>query len=482
MPDNFAAFEHRVRHDLACLNYPPANWPVGRFDADGKAALDVLVVGGGQLGQTAAFALIRAGIRNLRVIDRALPGQEGPWATTARMPTLRSPKHLTGPDLGIPCLTFRAWYEAQHGPEGWDALGKIGRTTWATYLLWLRKVAGIPVENSVNLDRLVPDHDDFAATLECADGFMETVRARHVVFALGRDGYGGARVPAFPSFAPTKRSDRVRHTGEPIDFYRFAGGAVAVLGANASAFDAAGTALEAGATVTMWSRRPHLPQVNFTRAMSAGYLHSFPHLDDATRWALSARLADEAAPPPHESVLRCTAHPGFAIRFGEGWHDLAAGADGVTVTSQRGRERFDAAVLGTGYTLDLARQPALAAVTPDIVLWQHRVTTREVSLHPELARHPYLDPGFGLLSQDGDDKRLARIHLLGPPAAVSHGTLAADIPGLALSCVRLADAISIGLYASEANKLNARLFAFDEPELASTPHFVARMKGVTHRP
>ena len=40
---------------------------------------------------------------------------EGPWATTARMETLRSPKQLTGPALGLPALTFRAWYEAQFG-------------------------------------------------------------------------------------------------------------------------------------------------------------------------------------------------------------------------------------------------------------------------------------------------------------------------------------------------------------------------------
>jgi hypothetical protein len=31
------------------------------------------------------------------------------------MLTLRSPKQLIGPDLGVPSLTFRAWYEAQHG-------------------------------------------------------------------------------------------------------------------------------------------------------------------------------------------------------------------------------------------------------------------------------------------------------------------------------------------------------------------------------
>lgn len=482
MPDHFDELERRVRHDLACLNYPPTNWPTARTEPDGDPALDVLIVGGGQLGQTTAFALIRAGIRNLRVVDRAPRGQEGPWATTARMPTLRSPKHLTGPDLGIPSLTFRAWYEAQHGSDGWEALYKIERTTWVDYLLWLRKMAGIPVENDVGLLALSAGRDVHTLTLEHHDGRRERVSARHVVFALGRDGYGGARLPAFPSLRPDTRTDRVRHTGEAIAFGLFANGRVAVLGANASAFDAAATALEAGAAVTMWSRRPHLPQVNFTRGMTPGYLQVFPYLDDATRWALTTRLADEAAPPPHESVLRCTAHVNFAIRFGEGWHDLSAGPDSVTVTSQRGSERFDAAILGTGYALDLVRQPALAPLASDIVVWGDRVTADEASLYPELARHPYLDDGFGLTPRDPDDRHLARVHLLGPPAAVSHGTLAADIPGLAPSSLRLASAITKDLFASDAQHLSERLFAFDEPELAATPHFVPRSDRVPRRP
>ena len=53
---------------------------------DGRPVLDVLVVGAGMCGQTAAFALQREGIRNLRVIDRESHGREGPWNTTARMP------------------------------------------------------------------------------------------------------------------------------------------------------------------------------------------------------------------------------------------------------------------------------------------------------------------------------------------------------------------------------------------------------------
>src|ERR1041384_7443705 len=148
------AAERIARHDLARLNYPPANWVPERAGPDGKRVLDVLVVGAGMCGQTAGWNLLREGIRNIRVIDQASHRHEGPWNTTARMPILRSPKHLTGPDLGVPSLTFRAWYEAQHGRRGWGGLYKVARLDWLSYLLWVRRVVDLKVENGVSLLRI----------------------------------------------------------------------------------------------------------------------------------------------------------------------------------------------------------------------------------------------------------------------------------------------------------------------------------------
>jgi hypothetical protein len=68
------------RADLARLNFPPANWVPPAAAPDGSAVLDVLVAGAGMCGQTAACALLREGVTNLRVIDRAARGEEGPGA------------------------------------------------------------------------------------------------------------------------------------------------------------------------------------------------------------------------------------------------------------------------------------------------------------------------------------------------------------------------------------------------------------------
>src|SRR5437762_949295 len=139
----------RAREELSQLNFPAPNWVPPQEGPDGQPLLDVLVVGGGMCGQTATFALLREGIRNLRCVDRAPYGREGPWATFARMDTLRSPKHLTGPDLGIASLTYRAWHEAKFGTPHWEKLHKIDRVEWARYLMWVRETVGIPVENEI---------------------------------------------------------------------------------------------------------------------------------------------------------------------------------------------------------------------------------------------------------------------------------------------------------------------------------------------
>ena len=124
---------------------------------DGKPALDVLIVGAGQSGLAIAFALMRAQVDNILVIDRAEYGREGPWLTYARMRTLRSPKDYTGPDLDVPSLTYQAWHEARFGADSWNALELIPRELWAEYLLWMRRDdRAFPVRNGLEAIDIAP--------------------------------------------------------------------------------------------------------------------------------------------------------------------------------------------------------------------------------------------------------------------------------------------------------------------------------------
>ena len=223
------ALEARLAEGLERLNYPPRDWVPVTTGPDDRAAADVFIVGGGMNGLAAAFALRRLGIVRIHHIDARPPGQEGPWLDYARMEYLRSPKHLTGPAQGLPDLTFRAWWTAQFGEDGWERLGYITRQDWAVYLAWYGRVTGAGVQNDTRLQQLSPEDGLILADLEGAEG-AQRVYARQVVLATGREGHAGPRIPT--PFEPFLGS-AVRHSSEPLDVQSLQGRRVVVIGLSA---------------------------------------------------------------------------------------------------------------------------------------------------------------------------------------------------------------------------------------------------------
>lgn len=459
-----------VSRDLALLGLPPAAWTAAGRTVDGEPVADVVVVGAGMCGLAAAGALTLRGIGDIRLIDGSPAGREGPWTTYARMDTLRSPKTLAGPALGIPSLTFRAWYEATFGPAAWDALYKIPNAVWQDYLGWYGRVLGLAVENGVGITRIEPSADRVA--LHRDDGAVTC--ARRVVLATGRAGAGGLHVPGFVDRGLWP--DRAAHGAEAIDFTRLAGRAVAVLGGSASAWDNAATALEHGAAgVDMYVRRAALPQINKGRGSAGpGYFLGWQALDDAARWDLAAYIDDNPAPPPHETVQRTLRHQGFRIHLGTPVTAATRDGDKVALHLADGTaRRHDFLILATGFAVDLQLRPELASLAPAIATWADRHAPARA--RPALGRHPYLGPGFDLLAREpGMLPGLERIHLFNHGAQVSHGTLASDIPGTSVGAGRLADAIVQAFFREDQAAIRAALDRFDEPELAGTPFFVPR--------
>ena len=459
---SLAELTARARHELEALRYPAPNWVLPR---DGM--LDVLVVGGGMCGQTATFALLREGVRNLRCLDRAPRGREGPWTTFARMDILRSPKHLTGPDLGVGALTYRAWHEAKFGVEHWEKLHKIDRIEWANYLMWVRETAALPIENQVEVRsaELVPG----AVRVSLSS---ETLYARKVVLALGREGSGTLRWPQFATFDPARRAHLsnagVFHSADDIDFASLKGRKIGVLGAGASAFDNAAQALEAGAReVVLFARRPILPQVNKSKWTAfPGFLHGYASLDDERKWRFYTYIFGEQVPPPYESVLRCEKHPGFSIRFGEAWLDILPGPVAVTA---KGEHRFDALMVCTGFDVNLTDRREVAPFRDAIDVWANHVSPQEARKFPEEARFPYLGDAFQLT---GKEKELARVHVFNWGTTMSHGALAGDIPGLEIGARRLATGIARDLFLEDADRHWENLRAHNEDELKPTRYFV----------
>ena len=469
-----ALHERAVARDLEILGVPAANWPAKIEDATGQPVLDVLVVGAGMNGIAAAGSLAFKGVRNIAVVERSRPGQEGPWLTFARMDTLRSPKTLTGPALGVSSLTFRAWYEAKYGLNAWEALYKIHNRTWVGYLSWLQKVLALPVRHGAALEALEPAGPFVRAMLN-EDGVRRKILARRVVLATGRAGAGGAFWPDFIDRGLVP--DLAAHTNDDIDFAALRGKSIAILGGGASAWDNAATALERGAArVDMYVRRPYLPQVNKGRGSAfPGFLHGWSSLPDAERWATMVYLNDLQAPVPHETVNRTTRLSDFHIHFRTGI-ETASRADGKVAMKIAGQDEprmHDFLIVGTGLNVDPALIPELASYASNIATWYDRYQPAPDLRRRDLERFPYLGPGFELTEKTpGSDPTLGQIHLVNFGAHASHAGIASDIPGVNIAAERIASAIVTSLFHEDIDHMRRKVEAYNEPELAGTPFFV----------
>ncbi|MFC7475510.1 FAD/NAD(P)-binding protein [Dankookia sp. GCM10030260] len=469
-----AVHEARVARDLEMLLLPPANWTAPVSGPGGEPVLDVLVVGAGMYGIAATAALTFKGLRNILMLDRAPPGQEGPWVTTARMETLRSPKHLPGVALGIPSLTFRAWFEARSGAAAWDALYKIANADWQDYLGWVRRVLRLPAANGVELLRVEPRGGLLAALLR-QDGVERVQLTRRLVLATGRGGTGGFSLP--PGIDPGLLPDLAAHGGEPIDFAALGGRTVAIIGGGPTAWDNAATALEQGAArVEMYVRRAVLPQVNKGRGSAhPGFFEGWATLPPAEKWRILSYMHDLQSPPPHESIHRALRQPGFHIRLGT--PVLGARRDGAQVRLDLGGGQSataDRLILGTGYGIDIGRIAELASLAPRVARWADRFTPPPGQESAELGRFPWLGEGFELTGRDpADDPVLSRIHLFSHAAFASLGAIASDVPGISAGAERLAHRMAAGFFAEDIDAIRGRLEAFAEPELQGTPFFAS---------
>ena len=453
-PD-LAALAARARYELDCLAYPQDSWLPEVTDAAGRKVHDAVIVGAGQGGLATAFALARARVTNVAVLDRAPAGAEGPWTTFARMPTLRTPKYLSGPDCGIPSLTFQAWYEAQRLAPAWPAVERIPTPLWAAYLGWLRGFLHPPVDNGVAVDGFRPTPDGFVAVdarRVGAGGANLTYVCRKLVFANGIDGGGRWTAPA--ALAGPLPRERYAHTSEPIDFERLRGRRVAVLGIGASALDNAAAALEAGAaSVSVSFRKSEVPSAEVRAWIeNVGFLSAFGDLDDARRWAVMRRLLGSGAPPPAPSLARCRAHPNFSLHPGTVWTATRFTGAEIAGDTSRGPMTADFIIFGTGAVTRLDLRPEFAAHAGVIARWRDRFPPAAGSREP-MADYPYLGRGFELVERTpGAAPWLGNVHVFNWAATASAGIAAASITGMKFGLGRLVGALVRDLYLAVADR------------------------------
>ncbi len=462
-PTGLAALEARIARDMDLMAYPAVPWVHPVTAPDGSRPLDCAVIGAGQYGLCVAAGLKREQVDNIGLFDSALAGQEGPWVTFARMAMLRTPKDLTGPDLGLPALSFRAFWEAQYGPESWNAMHRVPRRAWMAYLNWFRRVMALPVHNGWTLVSLEPEGDLLRLGFSAPEG-ERSLLARTVVMATGTTGGGGytldsALVAAVPP-------DRLRHANEVFDLSALAGARVGIQGAGAAAFDVAIAALGAGAaSATVCIRRQALPLDNPRRWMeTAGHLAHYVDLPDAMKWATIRHLRRIGQPPPQPTWDAAVAEPGFALAPGFPWDDVRWTGSEIRITSHGQARGFDQLVVATGFLSELDRRPEYAALAPRVLRWADRFTPPQGEHDERLARQPYLDRFGAFLPRDGADW-VTRVLTITGNASLSLGPVAASISAMKYVAPRLVEGVKRRLFLDQqAEDWNA-LLTRDHAEL-----------------
>ena len=463
-PRSLIELEADVARDLDMTAHPRAPWLEAKT-ANGAPVLDVLVIGGGQCGIAVAHALKRDKVDNILVIDRADFGREGPWTTYGRMKNLRSLKDQTGPDLRLPSLTYQAYHEAAYGRADWDAMRWIPKEYWNDYLVWFRRVTGIPVRNGVSAGAIAPITTDDglpAFSIETSAGPMQ---ARKVVLATGQEGIGGWWMPEHIAALP----EHFRaHTNEMIDFAALRGKVVAVLGAGASAFDNAAVALEHGAAeVHLFCRRAEPMVVQPYRWLTfAGFLRHMGEMTDEWRWRFMSYVLGLREGFAQDHYDRVVKHANFRMHVGREWETARVENGRVVVDTPRGNFTADFLITGTGVRMEARLCPELANCADNLALWGDRYTPPPEEASARLALYPYLNADSAFVEKRaGRTPWISGIHLFGIGTTMSFGPAGASINAMSISAPRVAAGVTRNLFAEDMPRLYADLRAYDQKQV-----------------
>ena len=464
MSDGLAALAAQVRADLVKIAHPSQPWLTPVTGPDARPALDVLIVGGGQSGLAIAFALKRSMVTNILVLDKAEEGREGPWLTYARMPTLRSPKEFTGPDLDIPCLTYQSWHEARFGDQSWRDLDLIPRENWAAYLSWYRHVLALPVRNDCQVIDISPAADGLLQATVRRSGSEETLYARKIVLATGQEGMGDWGIPEPLRHLPVTRCV---NSAAVIDFDALRGTRVAVIGAGASAFDNAAMALEAGAAaVHLLCRRAEIQVVQPYRWLTfRGFLRHFSELDDVWRWRFMRAILELREGFPQHTYDRCARHAAFDLQEGAPVEAARETSDGIVLRTPQGEITCDFVISATGIAMDFASRPELKRFADNIARWSDRYMPPPDEQNPRLGTFPYLADDYAFCERTPEQTPwISNIHLFAIASTMSFGASGSSINAMTTAVPKLVHGLTRGLFRADIDKYWAAFQAYDVPQ------------------
>ncbi|MFM0348178.1 SidA/IucD/PvdA family monooxygenase [Paraburkholderia sp. RL17-347-BIC-D] len=450
--------EHEARRAFAFLGDEPQNWVPQTNGVDH----DVVVVGAGQSGVAVAASLRRAGVHNVIIFDDSEPDAPGMWRDKAYMSTLRTPKANIGPEIGIPNLSYRSWFEAQFGEDAYSAIELIDRISWDNYLRWLRRLLGVEIRFQTKLTSVKGVGTALDLSLDTPGGHR-TIRTRKLVLATGVAGIGKPDIPDV--IRKGLRPDRYAHAYSVLDASKVANSRVAILGAGSSAFDAAAFALENGADeVKLFCRAEDLPRSTSLRAISYPAIEHFHLLQDRDKWSIAQLIKARGSVPTAASIARVKGFDNFGIYLSSPWDAVSEEDGSILIRTPNSSFSFDFVILGTGFRIDPQLPPELSEIASEIAIWRDRFDLPANERDANLGCYPYLGSGYRFLARNPDRSRFVEnIHCFNAAALPSFGRLLGDVASLRTGVPRLVEAISSDLFSAD-EALHVARFSATPPD------------------
>ncbi len=319
------------------------------------------------------------------------------------MPTLRTPKTTTGPDLDIPVLSIKYWYCKKYGLKSWENLDFIPRLVWHDYLNWFRKILALPVQFNSMVDPLFWDEENetyrFTVT-HTKNNIQEEVFARKIVLATGLEGSGGWMIPQFvkenlPKF-------RYCQATWSIDEESIRDKSIAILGAGPNAFDWALEANRMGAqSIQLFSKKDRLVTLHcFKWGEFTGFMKCFTDLNDDQKYNFAARMYEMGQPPIPERVERAFKLENFIMHYANPWTNVYEKDNKITIETPKGNYEADFLIIATGWKCDLESRPELIHLVDKIAKWRDIYSPPSHRKYEKLLDFPYLGKGFQFTPKD----------------------------------------------------------------------------------
>jgi cation diffusion facilitator CzcD-associated flavoprotein CzcO len=309
-----------------------------------------------------------------------------------------------------------------------------------------------------------------AVTVQSAGG-VETLYARKIVLATGQEAMGDWIIPEPLRHLP---STMVASAADTIEFERLRGKQVAVIGAGATAFDNAATALEAGAAgVHLLCRRAEIQLVQPYRWLTfRGFMRHFSDLDDIWRWRFMRATLEMREGFPQATYDRCARFANFHLH--EGAPVETAYQKGNTVELHTPRRAFtvDFIICGTGTHIDFAERGELQNFAGNIATWADRYQPPLGERSVRLGRYPYLADDYAFTERvPGQTPWISDIHLFAFASTLSFGPSGSSINAMTTAIPKLVHGLTRGLFRADIEQYWTSFQEYHVPQanIASQP-------------